>query len=163
MLGSLGRKLNAFFLGEITHSYDPIEVVHGPITCSDRFEIRRRKDVSKLFHERVWQDGHTVKKNYREYTAEDVGALFEVFAGALERVPLQESHDFGQILETRDGRMQSRVFFYIEASGGEHHLFSRDESQSRGSSHTATTYFPLEEVRLITDVLTTAQGRLAGC
>ena len=160
MFRYLNRKLKTLVLGELVHTYDTIEVTHGSATCSDRFEIRCRKGAFKLFHERVWQDPHDLKKTYHEYTAEEVAALHAVFTDALERVPLKQSHDFGTILEMRDGRMRSREIFSVEASGGEHYLFRRAESSSYGSSNTTTTYFPLEEISCINDVLSDALGRI---
>lgn len=160
MFRALSEKLTTFVVGELVHTYEPIEVTHGPITCSDRCELRNRKGVAKLIHRRVWRDGHTLKKTYEQYTPEDVAALQGVFAEALGRIALQQSHDFGPVTERRDGRMQTRASFFIEPSGGEHYLFQTTESKSYSSSSSVTTYFPLDEVRAMTAVLTDAQGRM---
>jgi hypothetical protein len=161
MLRSIFNAVKERILGRLVHAYEPLEVKHGPMTCRDRFSIRERKGTLHLVHDRVCQDAHDVDKWFHEYDADEVDRLCEVFVTAGDLMERREPHDFGVIIEERDGRMQSRETFSVAESSGQWYLYCRIDSGAWGSSHTNMTYFPPEEAAAITEVLLDARSRLA--
>jgi hypothetical protein len=115
-------------------------------------------------------DEPDVQRSCPDYDRADVDALHKVFHESLELIAQGRDFDFGVILKEQDGGMQSTTRFYIEQSGGERYLFSRQNSSVRvmlideheSSEGTDITYYPLEEVKAIAGVLADARQRMCG-
>lgn len=152
--------INDFFLGRVVHEYKLIEVCHGPMTCRNRFLIREKKGVARLFNERVCTDRHDLRKSFHEYDLQDVAALCDIYAQAPEMIRRAESHEFEHALRRQDGGLSCRASFYVDTANETAYLYCREESQAHGSSHTSVTYFPLDEVLAIADVLDDAHARM---
>jgi hypothetical protein len=169
MLSAIKNFINEKIFGTLDHRYEPIEVQHGQINCQDKFEIRIKKDRCRLFHERVWSDNHDVKKYFEDYGLSDIEKLVSVFQNAQRLIERGESKDFGVILDRSDGNMKSSTRFYLESSGGNLYLFSREDSQMsaittdglESSEHAEITYYPIEEVAAVETVLADAMKRFS--
>jgi hypothetical protein len=168
MFSAIGKFINEKIFGKVVHTYDPIKVKHGNVTCHDDFLLREKNGRRRLFQVRVWEDGHDVQRYCPDYDKEDVDALHGVFQKSLEQIAQDKDFDFGVILKEQDGGMQSVTRFYVEQSGGELYLFARMESQAKvvlidemeSSENTDITYYPTEEVEAIAGVLADAQQRM---
>ncbi len=160
MFSSIGKSITDFFLGKLVHKYDIIEIKHGNITYTNRFIIRQKKDTSKLFHERMTNDGHSIHKSFHEYIDQNIEDLIGVFTEAIQCICQSQDKDFGLVYEEKDGSMLSREYYYTEQSGGEYYLFCRIESKSHTSSSKRITYYPVEETELIAELLIDAQQRM---
>lgn len=160
MLSSISKFFTELFLGKLVHKYDISEVKHGAFTYRNRFNIRQKKSISKLFHERVTNDGHNINKSYHEYDERNIDSLIQVFTDAIQCIDQSQANDFGLIFEEKDGSMLSREYYYTEQSGGEFYLFCRIESKAHLSSRTRITYFPLQEIELIAELLIDAQKHM---
>lgn len=160
MFSSIGKCITDFFLGKLVHKYDIFEVTHGVFTYRNRFDLRQKKSISKLFHERVTNDGHNINKSYHEYDAKNIEALIGVFTDAIQCINQSQANDFGLVYEKKDGSMLSREYYYTQQSGGEYYLFCRIESKAHLSSNKRITYYPIEETELIAELLIDAQQRM---
>ena len=162
MLGRLGGGLNQLIFGRLLHKYEPFETICGPARTRNSFDLRSRKGTMKLYHDRVWQDAHDVHRASHDYSARDVGALIEVFTGAIDDIAAGRSTDYGVVLRMSDGAMRQQDRFYTEASGDGHYLFCRSDSGAWDSEHTEVTFFTPDEVERIARVLLDAHERMGG-
>lgn len=169
MFSAIKTFVNDKIFGKLLHRYGPLEIKHGEVTCQDKFEIREKNDRRRLFHERIWRDRHDVRKYFQDYDSADIEQLISVFQESPQLIEQGQMEDFGVVLKRRDGGMQTSVRFYIEQSGGESYLFSKEESQANvsttdgidSSDNSETTYYPIEEVNAIAAVLVDARERIS--
>ena len=162
MLSRIGGGLNQLIFGRLVHRYEPFETTCGPARARNSFDLRSRKGVMKLYHDRVWQDSHDVHRTSHDYSARDVDALIEVFTGAIDDIAAGRSTDYGVVLRMGDGAMRQQDRFSTEASGDGHYLFCRSDSGAWGSEHTEVTYFAADEVERIAEALLDARERMGG-
>lgn len=160
MFSSISKFFTELFLGKLVHKYDISEVKHGAFTYRNRFDIRQKKSISKLFHERVTNDGHNINKSYHEYDERNIELLIHVFTEAIQCIDQSQAKEFGLVFEEKDGSMLSREYYYTEQSGGEFYLFCRIEAKSHTSTSSRITYYPFEEIELIAELLIDAQKRM---
>lgn len=160
--------VNEKVFGQLLHKYDTIEVRHGAIKCTDRFEIRDKNGLVRLFHDRSWADGHNVDQFSSDHELAEVATLRELFRSSADRIERGEAHDFGVVRNESDGRMRSRESYSVKAAAGEHVLYCQIESsvndsvvdEASSSESVKLTYFPPEEVNAIAAVLDDAWHRM---